>query len=37
MPQAEDSAVRTYGGPPTMAAAWAASLGLDLLRRKLKS
>jgi competence/damage-inducible protein CinA-like protein len=35
-PEMQHTAVRTYGGPPTTAAAWAVSLALDLLRRRLK-
>ncbi|HET7009998.1 MAG TPA: CinA family nicotinamide mononucleotide deamidase-related protein [Anaerolineales bacterium] len=35
-PEGSHQAVRSYGGPPTMAAAWAASLGLDMLRRRIK-
>lgn len=35
LPEGEDVAVRTYGGPAANAAAWAANLALDHLRRKL--
>jgi hypothetical protein len=35
-PEMQHTAVRTYGGPPTTATAWAVSLALDLLRRRLK-
>jgi competence/damage-inducible protein CinA-like protein len=34
-PDVADSVTRTYGGPPSTAPAWAASLGLDLVRRRL--
>jgi len=35
LPDGEDVAVRTYGGPDANAATWAANLALDHLRRKL--
>lgn len=36
-PDGEEELERTYGGPPEYAPGWAVSLGLDLLRRRLKT
>jgi hypothetical protein len=35
LPEGADETVRTYGGPPANAQAWAVHLALDRLRRKL--